>query len=152
MFTTTLTAEEALVGFGKGVDCSQAVFAEFAPQFENGVDRETALKIAAIFGGGMLEGDTCGAVSGALMALGLKYGQGDKVDSVKKNVMTRKAMEFKTKFAEKYGSCLCKEMLGYKIPEEMDKIMAENKFGTVCCNAVADACELVAEILNSDEE
>jgi hypothetical protein len=39
-----------------------------------GVSRELALKIAAAFGGGMSShGEVCGAVSGALMALGLRF-------------------------------------------------------------------------------
>ncbi len=146
MYTTSLTPEEAMAGFGAGIDCSQAVFAEFAPQFD--VDRETALKIAANFGGGMWEGATCGAVVGALMALGLKYGQGDDTDPKLKNVMIRKTAEFKKRFAAKYGSCVCKEILGYKIPEDMEQIMAENKFGNVCCNLVIDACRICADILN----
>lgn len=148
MYTYTLTPEKALEGFGSGVDCSQAVFAEFAPQF--GIDRATALKISANFGGGMWEGATCGAVVGALMALGLKYGQGDGPDQEAKNKMMQKAAEFKARFSETYGSCVCKEMLGYKIPEEMDKILAENKFGKVCCHAAVDACRICADILNEE--
>jgi len=75
MIKTTITEEQALMGFGTGVDCSQAVFGEFAAQL--GLDRDTALKIAAPFGGGMWHGETCGCVVGALMAIGLKYGQGE---------------------------------------------------------------------------
>ena len=148
MITSTMTSEKALAGFGSGIDCSQAVFAELAPQL--GVDRETALKISACFGGGMWVGETCGAVVGAIMAIGLKYGQGDTVDPDKKNAMLAKAAAFRAKFAEKYGSCVCKEVLGYKIPEEMEQIMAENKFGNVCFHLVTDACQICAEILNED--
>lgn len=148
MINTTITAEQALNGFGTGVDCSQAVFGEFAPQL--GMDRETALKVSANFGGGMWEGETCGAVVGALMAIGLKYGQGDDCDPEKKNEMLGKAGAFRAKFSEKYGSCICKDILGYKIPEDMEKIMEENKFGNVCCHVVVDACAICAEILNED--
>ena len=98
----------------------------------------------------MWEGETCGAVVGAIMAIGLKYGQGDTVDPDKKNAMLAKSAAFRAEFAEKYGSCLCKEVLGYKIPEEMEQIMAENKFGNVCCHLVTDACQICAEILNED--
>ena len=148
MYTHSMTPEKALNGFGSGVDCSQAVFGEFAPQF--GIDRETALKIAANFGGGMWEGATYGAVVGALMALGLRYGQGDGPDPDKKNVMMQKAAEFKAKFCEKHGSCICRDILGYKIPEEMEQIMAEDKFGNVCCHVATDACRFCAEILNEE--
>ena len=147
MYTSSMTPEKALAGFGS-VDCAQHVFGEFAPQL--GVDREISLKISAYFGGGMWEGATCGAVVGALMSIGLKYGQGDSPDPEKKNLMLQKGAEFKARFAEKYGSCLCKEMLGYKIPEEMEQIMAENKFGNVCCHAVTEACRICSEILNEE--
>ena len=148
MYITSITPELALSGFMAGIDCSQAVFAEFAPQF--GIDRETALKISANFGGGMWEGETCGAVTGALMALGLKYGQGESVDPDIKDEMIAIASDFKTRFREIYGSCICKEMLGHKIPEEFDTIMAENKFSTICCRAVADACSICADLLNEE--
>jgi C_GCAxxG_C_C family probable redox protein len=148
MITSKMTTEQALNGFGTGVDCSQAVFGELAPHL--GIDRETALKIAAPFGGGMWNGETCGAVVGALMAIGLKYGQGDAPDQEAKQAMLAKAAAFRQQFAGKYGSCVCREILGYKIPEEMDKIMEENKFGNVCCHVVVDACEICAKVLNED--
>lgn len=144
--TTTITPEQALAGFGAGTDCSQAVFAELGPQL--GIDRDTSLKLAANFGGGMWEGETCGAVVGALMAIGLKYGQGESTDAAKKEESLAFAAEFKERFAEEFGSCICREMLGLKIPEDMEQIMEENKFGTVCCHAVTTACEICADILN----
>ena len=58
MFTTSMTPEKALAGFGLG--CAQHVFGEFAPQL--GLDRDTALRIAALFGSGMFEGATWGPV------------------------------------------------------------------------------------------
>lgn len=146
MIEVSITAQQALNGFGTGVDCSQAVFGEFAPQI--GLDKETAMKIGANFGGGMWEGETCGAVVGALMALGLKYGQAENADPEKKNAMLAKAAEFKKRFSEKYGSCICREVLGYKIPEDMEKIMEENKFGNVCCHLVVDACRICADLMN----
>lgn len=149
MYISTMTEEKALMGFGTGVDCSQAVFGEFAEQL--GIDRDDALRIAANFGGGMWEGEVCGAVAGALMALGLKYGQGEDADPDKKNEMMAKAAEFKKLFCEKHGSCICREILGLKIPEDMEQIMAENKFGTVCNRVVVDACEICADILNDDK-
>ena len=61
----------ALAQFDKGFACSQAVFSAYAEDL--GLDQETALKIAGPFGGGTgRKAETCGAVTGALMALGLK--------------------------------------------------------------------------------
>ena len=59
--------------FSEGYSCSQSVLAAFAPEL--GLDADAALRVSAAFGGGMgRTGGTCGAVTGALMALGLKYG------------------------------------------------------------------------------
>lgn len=49
--------------------CSQAVFIPFAEGY--GLDAETANAISANFRAGMLTGQVCGAITGALMALGL---------------------------------------------------------------------------------
>ncbi len=146
MYTTSMTPEKALAGFGLG--CAQHVFGEFAPQF--GIERETALKIAALFGSGMFEGASCGAVVGALMAIGLKYGQGDGPDPDRQDILLQKGAEFKKRYAELYGSCVCKEILGHKIPEELEQIEAENKFVTVCSHAISDACAICADILNEE--
>ena len=61
----------ALSRFAEGFNCSQAVFSSYA----EGIDEATALKIASGFGGGMGRmAETCGAVTGAMMVLGLKFG------------------------------------------------------------------------------
>ena len=64
--------EKAAAYFENGFCCSQAVFTTFATEY--GMDEALALKIATQFGGGARKGEMCGSVSGALMALGLKYG------------------------------------------------------------------------------
>jgi hypothetical protein len=52
-----------------GFNCAQAVFAALAPEF--GLDQATAVKIAATLGGGIARtGETCGAVTGALLTIG----------------------------------------------------------------------------------
>lgn len=58
--------------FCNNFNCSQAVFTGFATEL--GLDEKLALKISTQFGGGARKGEMCGAVSGALMVLGLKYG------------------------------------------------------------------------------
>ena len=62
------TPTEIAQAFLKGGNCAQAVLGQYAEEL--GYDREETDRVAACFGGGMLMGDTCGAVTGALMALG----------------------------------------------------------------------------------
>lgn len=64
--------EKALNYFSQKFNCSQAVLSTFAEEL--GISEELALKIGTEFGGGARRGELCGAVSGALMVLGLKYG------------------------------------------------------------------------------
>ena len=61
--------------FMKGIDCSQVVVGAFAEEL--GITTEEAYKMSAAFGGGMGLGETCGAVVGAMIVLGLKYGHWD---------------------------------------------------------------------------
>ncbi len=70
---------KAVQYYEKGYMCSQAVFAAFAEQF--GITEKQALQIGACFGGGMNKGEVCGACTGALMVLGMKYGQFDILDT-----------------------------------------------------------------------
>ncbi len=83
-------AKQAVKEFGKGFNCSQAVLSSYSEQF--GLDCEKAFKVATGFGGGMRMGDTCGAVTGALMVLGLKYGNTTAEDEEGK-AKTRKKVE-----------------------------------------------------------
>lgn len=65
--------ENAVSMFEEGFVCSQALLATYGAQF--GLDREIALKAAVAFGGGMARmGETCGAVAGAFVLIGLKHG------------------------------------------------------------------------------
>ena len=78
--------------FSEGFSCSQSVLAAFAPEF--GLDVDAALRVAAAFGGGMgRPGHPCGAVTGALMALGLRYGA-TVVDPAAKELTYAKARDF----------------------------------------------------------
>lgn len=83
-----ITAEKVNEFYYQGFNCSQIVFSYGAEKL--GLDKETALKIAAPFGVGMFNGETCGCVIGALMVLGLKYGQCKPFDLTAKNLTIKK--------------------------------------------------------------
>lgn len=83
--------------FMKGYDCSQVVVSHYAAEL--GISEELANKVAACFGGGMLQADTCGAFTGALMVIGLKYGHYDSGKlQTQKEVMMAKSGEFRKSF------------------------------------------------------
>lgn len=129
--------------FKQGIDCSQIVMGYAADKM--GVDSEQALKISAAFGGGMWCGRTCGCVTGALMALGLKYGYSEPNSIEQKNMLLAKKADFEQKFTAENKSVVCKDILGYDLakPEEMKHIMEENLFFTICPKVVCSACEIL---------
>lgn len=139
-----MTKEEALNNFFTGIDCSQIVFGYAADKI--GLDADEARKIASAFGGGMWSGKTCGCVTGALMAIGYQYGHCKNADTETKDHMLAKKTEFEEKFSKAQGSLICKELLGHKIPEEMDAIMEENLFEVKCAPYAVCACEILEEI------
>ena len=68
-------SEKAVEYFRNKFNCSQSVLTVFSNEY--GLSENDCLKMACAFGGGMgRQQQTCGAVTGALMALGLKYGKG----------------------------------------------------------------------------
>ncbi len=72
-------SEVAMEKFLAGYNCAQSVLFAFGPDL--GLDGETSLKLATGFGAGMgRRGEVCGAVTGGILALGLKYGRGGRQD------------------------------------------------------------------------
>jgi len=119
------------------------VLAAFAPDL--GVDAETALRVSAAFGGGMgRTGGTCGAVTGALMALGLKTGA-SRPDSATKEQTYAQAREFLARFEARHGATTCADLLGVNIgiPEGLAAAREANLFKTVCPELVADAAAIL---------
>lgn len=140
--------ETALACFSERFACSQAVLSAFAPDF--GLDRDTALRIAGGFGGGMGRmGEVCGAVAGAFMVLGLKYGQAKADDIAAKDKSYAMVREFAERFKSRNGAIRCRELLGCDLstPEGMQYALDHKLFITTCVDAVRSAIEILEELL-----
>lgn len=141
-------SDEAASRFQQGYNCSQSVFSALAPGL--GLEEGTALRIAAPFGGGMGRmGEVCGAVSGALMAIGLKYGATSAEDKAAKERAYTLAAQFGALFQERHGSLLCRTLLGADLstPEGQQSANEQGSFRTICPRLVHDAAEIAAELL-----
>ena len=140
--------EKALSLFSNNFNCSQAVFTAFASDF--GIDEKTALMLGTSFGGGARNGEICGAVSGALLVLGLKYGHYDAEDNEQKSRAYEIAVDYTKRFKEKNGSIVCRDLLGYDltVPEDKVFIKEKNLFKTVCPEMVKSAVSILEEVLN----
>jgi C_GCAxxG_C_C family probable redox protein len=140
--------ELAVSCFKEGSNCAQALLSSYGVKF--GFDRETALKIAAPFGGGLGSfGETCGAVTGAFMVIGLKHGPGNAKDKAAKEKVRNSAAYFTSKFKFRNGAIKCKTLLGCDIstPEGMKFARDQNLIDTLCPKFVKDAAEIIEEMI-----
>lgn len=141
------SVERAASCFEEGFSCAQAVLATYGPQF--GLDRETALRVSGAFGGGMARmGQTCGAVTGALMVIGLQRGKTQVENDETKEVCYNIAKEFVEQFEARNGSITCKELLGLDISIAEEKLLAQEQglFNTLCPRLVQDAAEIIEQL------
>ncbi|MGD8539669.1 MAG: C-GCAxxG-C-C family protein [Candidatus Aminicenantes bacterium] len=145
--------QNAINCFKEGFSCSQAILSAFCEPL--GLDRTTALKIAQSFGGGMAQmGDTCGAVTGAFMAIGLKHGRTRADDDRAKEKTYELVRDFVQRFRAVHGSIVCKELLGYDLSKEEEMREAQEKklFDDFCPKLVQTAAAILEDLLPSPEE
>jgi len=134
--------------FKDGFNCSQALLSTYGDQF--GLNHELALKVSGAFGGGMGRmGEICGAVTGAFMVIGLKYGKTRADDEQTKEKAYALVQNFVKEFKTRNGSIVCRELLSCDISTPKGKKLAEEKqlFTILCPKFVQDAANIIEEIL-----
>ncbi len=137
--------------FAEGYSCSQSLLASRAGQF--GLSAENALKVSAAFGGGLgRQGEVCGAVSGALMVIGLAHGQTTPQQKEAKEHTYQLTRRFIAEFTRRTGALHCSDLLGCQIgtPEGLQLAQEQSLFKTVCPRLVAEASQILDEILNEN--
>lgn len=137
--------EEALACFHGGFDCSQAILSTYCEEF--GLEKETALKLSCGFAAGMSRlGETCGAVTGAYMLIGLKYGKYLPHDNPSKERTFELVQEFERRFVEQNQFTNCSELLGFDL-KNCEREKALPVIRQVCPNAVKIAAEIIESML-----
>jgi C_GCAxxG_C_C family probable redox protein len=138
--------EQGVKCFNSGCNCSQAVVMPYSEQLN--VESDLIERISVAFGGGMgRQGKTCGCVSGALMVLGLAYGN----ESSKKVEQRIKAYEIAKKFIEtfknEYGTTECKELIRLDLNKsaDMEKAQKEQVFSNRCSKIVEKTIEMLED-------
>ncbi len=141
-------AKEAKKQFEKGFSCAPAVFSTYSEQF--GLEKELALKIACGFGGGIGRmGRSCGAVTGAVMVIGLKHGQADVADEESRQKTHKLAKELINGFTAVHGSIECRELIGYDLSNS-DELKSARESGVIqnkCPRFVYDAARILEDVL-----
>lgn len=138
----------AVEQFQGGLNCSQAVLAAYAEDY--GVELESALKIACGFGGGMGRmGHTCGAVTGAVMVLGLSECGPDPRASTAKGHTYGRVQEFLSRFQAMHSTTDCRDLLDCDIstPEGYAEATGQGLFQAKCPKFVEDAVEILEDLL-----
>ena len=134
--------------YKQGFNCAQAIVSAFGPQL--GLPLEIALKLPLAFGGGMAStGETCGAVTGALMVIGLKYGSMDPKNKGAKKRVYKLSKSFMKQFKSINGSVECRELLNLNVGSIAGIIKAKKNgsFKKACPKFVGDASDIVEQIL-----
>lgn len=138
----------ALALFEQSFTCGQAVLAAFADRY--GIELETALRLGCAFGGGIARtGGLCGAVAGALMAIGLAHGRA-KVEDVAAREKTYEAVRaFLAAFRAEHGSAICRDLLGHDIstPEGSAAASRAGVFKTRCPELVRTATRVASTLV-----
>ena len=121
---------------GQGYNCAQAVICALAPSLD--IDADAAFRLAEGFGagmGGMTQ--TCGAISGAIMAAGqaMSTGTGAPTSKGRTYGLSRTIVDA---FAQKNGSTVCRELKG------LDRAEGPRRS---CAGCIDDAIDIAADVL-----
>ena len=133
------TVEKAVEYFSNKHFCSQAILCAFCEKY--GLDKETAFKISSGLNSGLRNAEVCGAVSGAVLVIGLKYG-------ASKGICNAKTEEFMNHFRDKHKSVVCRDLLGCDIstPDGRNMAIKDNLFRTRCPDLVRSAAQSLIDL------
>lgn len=141
--------DDALQAFDGGYNCAQAALAAFCAP--HGLDEDLAMRLACGFGGGMgRKQEVCGAVSGAVLALGLVHGRGKDGDTARTQDTYAKVRALITAFEARHGSCRCRDLLqglDTSTPEGAREVKERGLRDSVCTRCVRSAVELAESMI-----
>jgi len=143
-------AEQAAAYFAADNNCAESVLRAFAADLGRAAE---VVPLATGFGAGFgREGETCGAVSGAIMALGLRYGRLEGGDEDAKERCYRAVRLLVQRFRETHGTLVCRELTGVDLLTDVGQRRYEDEdvFHQVCSECVRTAASLAATLLAED--
>lgn len=142
------TVDGAFSYFRIGYNCAESVLLAIAKDALE-IDCDLIPKIATGFGGGISrQGYVCGAVSGAVMGFGLKYGRNSPEELRAKTY--NRVVEFCKQFQKMFGSIVCKELSGCDLStiEGIRKFREENVHEQRCHYLVSGAIEIFMSLID----
>jgi C_GCAxxG_C_C family probable redox protein len=143
-----LTEEKAIQTFRSGLNCSQAVLATFSDELN--FNKASALNISSGFGGGMgrLQ-ETCGAVTGSYMVLGIYNGNKYTDNRDKKEATYSMIQSFSEKFKSMNGTTDCRSLIKCDLRTEEGQLFAKenNQYERVCEKCISDSIRIIEELI-----
>jgi C_GCAxxG_C_C family probable redox protein len=150
---TKQVEEKAIGSFKSGLNCAQAVLTSYSDELK--FDNNMALSVACGFGGGMgrLQ-ETCGAVTGSYMVLGIHNYKKFTDNSVRKEETYKLVQKFNEKFIQINGTTYCKSLLKCDLKTEDGNRFAKehNLFEIVCEKCISDSIRIVNQLIDNGEE
>jgi len=135
-----------------GYNCAQSIIKAYAN--EVGINQEDAVRMASSLGGGVgRNGHICGAVTGAAVIIGMKFGTTDPANFRAKEEAYNRTNELLEKFSAENKSILCKELIPYdmKNPEDLKKAREAGVFTKQCPLYVTSAGRILETIINEPQ-
>jgi C_GCAxxG_C_C family probable redox protein len=140
-------SQRAAKYFKEDYNCAQSVLLTMQEYY--GIRRNRLIPgIAIAFGGGIgRRGSLCGALTGAIMAIGLKHGT-NKTVLIGKEKAYETALKFYEEFVKECGSPYCRELIGYDLtsPKELEKLRKSNVHEEKCTYFVKKAVEILIDL------
>ncbi len=148
MFVSSKQAERAVELFSQSYNCAQSVYAACANG--EGLCEAQRLALAAPFGGGIArQGEVCGALTGALLALAEANGEAMAADPVAaRSALYARVKQLSDAFREAHGSIVCRELTGCALDTEAGQHSFKERelHQKLCTPLVAFAAEQVASM------
>jgi len=142
--------EKAIGTFRSGLNCAQAVITAYADDLN--INNDLAVNISCGFGGGMgrLQ-ETCGAVTGSFMVLGIFNGIKYSDNKDKKEITYSMIQKFSERFKSLNGTTDCKSLIKCDLKtEEGQHYAKENKlFDTICEKCISDSLTIIEDLIKS---
>ena len=138
--------EEAVSHFNEGFNCAQSVLLAMQKFWE--VKNPLEPKVASAFGGGIgRRGSLCGALTGGVIAIGLRYGTNTPSSSTREQAYSM-ALEFFKRFEKECGSVLCRDLIGYDLtnPEGLEAARSADVFMQKCVHFTRKAVEALIDM------
>ena len=134
----------------RGFNCAQAVLAA-AADMHGAMDEEALLALAGGLGGGVRQGEVCGAVSGAVITLGLMFPFNDGTDGASRAKISEKSREFSDKFKARFVALACSALLGVDMsqPDGL-KTAIETGASVRCADYISGAIEILEGIFEGE--